>query len=52
MTIETTYSQAREQLNLLIPANAQTGSSIAVRIFQNSIPSVDSGATSTTIAIK
>ena len=40
------------QLNLLIPANAQTGSSIPIRIFQNSIPSVDSGSTPTTIAIK
>ncbi len=42
------------QLNLLIPANAQTGPSVSVRIFQNSIPSVDSTSTSgpTTIAIK
>ncbi|HXJ38792.1 MAG TPA: hypothetical protein VNH18_05910 [Bryobacteraceae bacterium] len=42
------------QLNVLIPQNAQTGSSVSVRIFQNSIPSIDSSAATgpTTIAIK
>ena len=42
------------QLNVLIPQNAQTGSSVSIRIFQNSIPSIDSTTASgpTTIAIK
>ncbi len=42
------------QLNLLIPSNAQTGASVPIRIFQNSITSVDPASTAgaTTIAIK
>ena len=42
------------QLNILIPQSAQTGGSVSIRIFQNSIPSVDSGSSTgpTTIAIK
>jgi uncharacterized protein (TIGR03437 family) len=42
------------QLNLQIPQNAQTGTSVSIRIFQNSIPSTDPTAATgpTTISIK
>jgi uncharacterized protein (TIGR03437 family) len=43
------------QINLTIPPTAPTGGSVPIRIFLNSIPSIDpnqSGATTTTIAIK
>lgn len=43
------------QINLTIPPDAPTGGSVPIRIFLNSIPSVDptqSGSYSTTIAIK
>jgi uncharacterized protein (TIGR03437 family) len=43
------------QINLTIPMDAPTGGSVPIRIFLNSIPSVDpaqAGSTATTIAIK
>jgi uncharacterized protein (TIGR03437 family) len=43
------------QINLTIPSDAPTGGSVPIRIFQNSIPSIDpnqTGSTGTTIAIK
>ena len=43
------------QINLTIPSSAPTGGSVPIRVFLNSIPSVDpneSGSTTTTIAIK
>jgi len=43
------------QMNLTIPTSAPTGGSVPIRIFLNSIPSVDpaqAGATTTTISIK
>ena len=42
------------QLNLLIPSDAQTGGSVPLKIFMNSIPNIDPSNTSatTTIAIK
>jgi uncharacterized protein (TIGR03437 family) len=43
------------QINLMIPSTAPTGGSVPIRVFLNSIPSVDpnqSGSTTTTIAIK
>jgi len=42
------------QLNIVIPDNAQTGTSVPVRICQNSIPSTDSSSPggATTVAIK
>jgi uncharacterized protein (TIGR03437 family) len=42
------------QINLLIPDNAQTGSSVAIKVFQNSITSTETNSPggSTTIAIK
>jgi uncharacterized protein (TIGR03437 family) len=43
------------QINLTIPTDAPTGSSVPIRIFQNSIPSIDpsqTGIANTTIAIK
>jgi len=41
------------QLNILIPADAQTGS-VAIKVFMNSIPSIDpaNASVTTTIAIK
>jgi uncharacterized protein (TIGR03437 family) len=42
------------QLNLMIPADAQTGGSVAIKVFMNSIPNIDPSNTTatTTIAIK
>jgi uncharacterized protein (TIGR03437 family) len=42
------------QINLMIPTTAPTGGSVAIRIFQNSIPSIDPGINqgATAIAIK
>ncbi|MCU1324954.1 MAG: hypothetical protein JWN34_324 [Bryobacterales bacterium] len=42
------------QINMVIPDNAQTGSSVALRVFQNSIASTESSSPGgpTTIAIK
>jgi len=43
------------QMNLMIPSSAPTGGSVPIRIFLNSVPSVDpteAGSTTTTIAIK
>jgi uncharacterized protein (TIGR03437 family) len=43
------------QMNVLIPQTAQTGNSVAIKVFQNSIPSTDPANPSqsnTTIAIK
>lgn len=43
------------QINLTIPSTAPTGGSVPIRVFLNSIPSVDpnqSGSTTTSIAIK
>jgi uncharacterized protein (TIGR03437 family) len=42
------------QLNVLIPADAQTGGSVAIKVLMNSIPNIDPGNTTatTSIAIK
>ena len=42
------------QINLVIPDNAQTGSSVAIKVFQNSITSTEANSPggSTTVAIK
>jgi len=42
------------QINLVIPDNAQTGTSVPIRVFQNSIPSTDASSPggATTVSIK